>query len=263
MVGLVGLEILQLLLQVGRLCGVTRVAGFFQLTSVLGDVGVDAFQGLCWPTGYSYPGSAPLRYPQMGSLSQGLSPGADNMGGNFRIAVIRFPRLLAALLLVAWLAACSSRQPKPVDPNLTKAEELKRKALQQCRRYRGSLPLLSQRFTETQGRLKAIAAERFVSAMPPLPLDPEEQRLLTIYDQETEQQLYDEAQAAWKRSEAERRQVWEQAKAQRQAAAEQELEQLADQLRSISPDLLQAEPPVRLNQPQLKRYLSCKPENFR
>jgi len=59
------------------------------------------------------------------------------MEGNFRIAVIRFPRLVAVLLLVVWLGACASRRPKPVDPTLSKAEEQQRKALQQCRRYRG------------------------------------------------------------------------------------------------------------------------------
>lgn len=185
------------------------------------------------------------------------------MEGNFRIAVIRFPRLVAVLLLVVWLGACASRRPKPVDPTLSKAEEQQRKALQQCRRYRGSLPLLSQRFSDTKKRLQAIAGERFVPAMPPLPLDPEEQRLLTIYDQETEEQIYNDAQAAWKRSEAERRQVWEQARGQRQAAAEQELDQLAEQLRSISPDLLAAQEPLALNAAQMQRYLSCKPENFR
>ena len=185
------------------------------------------------------------------------------MDGNSWITVIRFPRLLAALMLVLWLGACSSRRPKPVDPTLSKAEELQRKALQQCRRYRQSLPLLRQRFADTQTRLQAIAAERFVPAMPPLPLDPEEQRLLTIYDQETEQQLYDDAVAAWTRSEAERRQVWEQARAQRKAAAVQERDQLAEQLRTISPDLLRPGDPLSLNPEQMQRYLSCKPENFR
>jgi len=262
-VGLVGLQILQLLLQVSRLGGVSRCSGFLQLASVLSDVGVDAFQRLSWPTGYSYGGGPRPRYPHLGSISAEAAAATDNMDGNSRITVIRFPRLLAVLLLVVWLGACSSRGRKPVDPTLSKAEEQQRKALQQCRRYRQSLPLLRQRFGETQKRLQAIAAERFVPAMAPLPLDPEEQRLLTIYDQETEQQIYDEALAAWKRSEAERRQVWEQARAQRRAAAEQERDQLAEQLRTISPDLLRSGNPLSLNPEQMQRYLSCKPENFR
>lgn len=67
-VGLVGLQILELLLQVGRLGGVSRAASFLQLAPVLSDVGVDAFQRLSWSTGYSYGGWAGPRYPHLGSI---------------------------------------------------------------------------------------------------------------------------------------------------------------------------------------------------
>jgi squalene cyclase len=97
----------------------------------------------------------------------------------------------------------------------------------------------------------------------PLPLDPEEQRLLTIYDQQTEQEQYEQAVAEWRRSEAKRRLVWQEALQQRQEAAVTERDQLADQLRTIHPALLTAAKPPSLDAKELERFLACSVERQR
>ena len=53
MVGLVGLQVLELGFQVSGLGFVARTAGLFQLAAVLGDVGVDAVQELIFAAKYS------------------------------------------------------------------------------------------------------------------------------------------------------------------------------------------------------------------
>ena len=100
------------------------------------------------------------------------------------------PRLGAVVLALLLLASCSGRQQKEAPKQDTEA---KRQALVQCRRYRESLPPLVERYRETESRLKTIEEESFTPALAPLPLDPEEQRLLTIYDQQTEQEQYEQA----------------------------------------------------------------------
>jgi len=110
---------------------------------------------------------------------------------------------------------------------------------------------------------KALEEESFTSALAPLPLDPEEQRLLTIYDQQTEQEQYEQAVAEWRRSEAKRRLVWQEALQQRQEAAVTERDQLADQLRTIHPALLTAAKPPSLDAKELERFLACSVERQR
>ena len=103
------------------------------------------------------------------------------MGALSRMDGMALPRLGAVVLALLLLASCSGRQQKEAQNQDTEA---KRQALVQCRRYRESLPPLVERYRETESRLKAIEEESFTPALAPLPLDPEEQRLLTIYDQQ-------------------------------------------------------------------------------
>jgi len=170
------------------------------------------------------------------------------------------PRLGAAVLVLLLLAGCSG----PASKNAPQQDsEAQRQALVQCRRYRESLPPLVERYRETESRLKALEEESFTSALAPLPLDPEEQRLLTIYDQQTEQEQYEQAVAEWRRSEAKRRLVWQEALQQRQEAAVTERDQLADQLRTIHPALLTKAKPPSLDAKELERFLACSAERQR
>ena len=178
------------------------------------------------------------------------------MGELSRMDGMALPRLGAVVLALLLLASCSGRQQK-------QDIEAKRQALLQCRRYRESLPPLVERYRATESRLKAIEAESFTPALAPLPLDPEEQRLLTIYDQQTEQEQYEQAVADWRRSEAKRRLVWRDAHRQRQNAASLERDQLADQLRTIHPALLSQGQPPSLDVAELKRFLACSTEQLR
>ncbi|MGA0997205.1 MAG: hypothetical protein ACO3SL_07185, partial [Vulcanococcus sp.] len=88
-------------------------------------------------------------------------------------------------------------------------------------------------------------------------------RLLTIYDQQTEQEQYEQAVAEWRRSEAKRRLVWQEALQQRQEAAVTERDQLAAQLRTIHPALLTAAKPPSLDAKELERFLACSVERQR
>ena len=182
------------------------------------------------------------------------------MGALSRMDGMALPRLGAVVLALLLLASCSGR-PKKETPR--QDTEAKRQALVQCRRYRESLPPLVERYRETESRLKAIEEESFTPALAPLPLDPEEQRLLTIYDQQTEQEQYEQAVADWRRSEAKRRLVWQDAQQQRQEAAITERDQLADQLRTIHPALLSHAQPPSLDAAELKRFLACSTEQLR
>ncbi len=166
------------------------------------------------------------------------------------------PRLGAVVLALLLLASCSSRQQK-------QDIEAKRQALVQCRRYRESLPPLVEGYRAVESRLKSIEEESFTPALAPLPLDPEEQRLLTIYDQQTEQEQYEQAAADWRRSETKRRLVWRDAQRQRQNAATIERDQLADQLRTIHPALLSQAQPPSLNAAELKGFLACSTKQLR
>ncbi|UPM50815.1 hypothetical protein MY494_03250 [Synechococcus sp. A10-1-5-1] len=177
-----------------------------------------------------------------------------------RMDGMALPRLGAVALVLVLMSGCSGRNQKDTPK---KDSEAQRQALVQCRRYRESLPPLVERYRATESRLKAIEAESFTQAMAPLPLDPEEQRLLTIYDQQTEQEQYEQAVAEWQRSETKRRLVWQDAQQQRQAAAVTERDQLADQLRTIHPALLTQAKPPSLDSAELERFLACSPERLR
>jgi hypothetical protein len=97
----------------------------------------------------------------------------------------------------------------------------------------------------------------------PKPLDPEEQRRLTIYDQQTEQDLYEQAVDAWRQQEAERRERWERAQAEKEAAAGEALKAAASALRQVHPELLLDGASPRLNPEEVERFRGCQPEQFR
>ena len=170
------------------------------------------------------------------------------------------PRLLPGLLLLALTLGACGRSPSTQKPRTSAGEGA---SLARCRAQQRSLPALLQQFQDTQAQLSALEGETYSPSPGPTPLDPDEQRRLTIYDQQTEQQLYDEAYAAWSRREAERRDRWWAERNQREQQIRATLAARAAALRAVSPALLLPGQPLRLNQPQLERWLACRPEQFR
>lgn len=170
-------------------------------------------------------------------------------------------RLLPGLLSLAWmLAACSGRAPAPPSPpsSSTDAAQLAR-----CRRYQAPLPALLEQFRASQAAQQAVAAERYSPTAPPKPLDPEEQRRLTVYDQQTEQEAYDEAHRLWLAAEAQRQQQWQRQQDQRLQQSAAALAEHAAALKAVSDELVIAAPVPQLNTSALERWLQCRPEQFR
>jgi hypothetical protein len=93
-------------------------------------------------------------------------------------------------------------------------------------------------------------------------LNPDEQRRLTIYDQQTEQALYNEAVAAWRRSEQAYRQSWQLDYQERQKRADQAQFAAAQALQRIDPQLLLPGDPPRLADAQVERYRLCVSESL-
>jgi len=122
------------------------------------------------------------------------------------------------------------------------------------------LPALLRRFEAAQQALADVRERRFPATVPPEPLDPDEQRRLTIYDQQTEQDLYEQAVAVWERKEAARRDVWQADQRRRENAATESLKAAAAALQQLHPELVQLGDPPRLNETELVRLRVCRLE---
>jgi hypothetical protein len=179
-------------------------------------------------------------------------------GFNTGFCVLRRSGLL---LLVMLLVGCSpvfrSGDGDRLDQRRSQQLFLKR-----CRMHQQQLPLLLQRFEQAQQHAALIARERYVPAPAPPALNPDEQRSLTIYDQQTEQALYNEAVAAWRRSEQALRQSWQLDHQERQKRADQAQFAAAQALQRIDPQLLLPGDPPRLADAQVERYRLCVSESL-
>lgn len=166
---------------------------------------------------------------------------------------------LLALLVVVCLAGCRSQGPS-LQERQRLAEQQRLTAL--CERLQPRLPALLRRFAAAQQALADVRERRFPATAPPEPLDPDEQRRLTIYDQQTEQDLYEQAVAVWERKEAERRDVWQADQRRRENAATESLKAAAAALQQLHPELVQLGEPPRLNETELVRLRVCRLEQL-
>lgn len=173
--------------------------------------------------------------------------------------MIRRFRLLA-LLAVVVVTGCRSTAPSPQERERLAEQQ---RLLSLCTRNQQRLPGLLERFDAAQSRLASLRQTVYTPSPGPKPLDPEEQRRLTIYDQQTEQDLYEQAVDAWRQEEAERRERWERAQAEKVAAAGEALKVAASALRQVHPELLLDGASPRLNPEEVERFRSCQPEQFR
>jgi hypothetical protein len=173
--------------------------------------------------------------------------------------VIRRHRLLP-LLAVVLLAGCGP-DPTTIAERERRAEQ--QRLLELCQRQRQKLPVLLARFEAAERSLAAVQEARYTPTPGPAPLDPEEQRRLTIYDQQIEQDLHEQAVDAWRRVEAERRERWEREHRVRKRAALDALNAAAVPLRQLHPELLQVGAPPRLNSAEVERFRECSAERFR
>jgi hypothetical protein len=173
--------------------------------------------------------------------------------------VIRRFRLLA-LLAVVCVAGC-----KPSGPSLQERERLaeQQRLLALCQRLQPRLPAALERFVLAQQELAAVRQSSYAPTAPPKPLDQEEQRRLTIYDQQTEEDLHEQAMEAWRLAESERRERWEAEHSAQERAAVEALNAAANSLQQLHPELLQAGSPPRLHRDEVERFSSCQPERFR
>lgn len=176
---------------------------------------------------------------------------------------MRQRRLLGALVMLALLAGAQAgcrRVPSEAERRQMAEQQ---QALEQCRRYRSALPHRLEQFTATRQALQELQAESYRPTPGPKPLDPEEQSRLTIYDQQSEQEQYDQALASWQEREQGRRAAWQWRHRQRLQAAEQGFSAAAAALRQVSPALLDTGPLPGLHQETVARYRRCTPEAFR
>ena len=173
--------------------------------------------------------------------------------------MIRRFRLLA-LLAVVCVAGC-----KPSGPSLQERERLaeQQRLLALCQRLQPRLPAALERFVLAQQELAAMRQSSYAPTAPPKPLDQEEQRRLTIYDQQTEADLHEQAMEAWRLAETDRRERWEAEHSAQERAAAEAFNAAANSLQQLHPELLLAGSPPRLNRDELERFSSCKPERFR
>jgi hypothetical protein len=255
---LVGLEVAQLCFQVVDLGWIAALPRLVQLRSELGEVGVDVLQG-----GGVF-GSVQLRAAGLASLPPfgGNRPEPCfpcQSGWSPRVCVIRRFRLLA-LLAVVCLAGCRSNAPSLQErERMAKQQQL----LELCLRVQPRLPGALQRLNAAQQELASVRAATYLPSAPPKPLDPEEQRRLTIYDQQTEQDLYEQAVESWRRAEADRRERWEKQQSERESNAVSALNGAVQSLQQLHPELLRVDSPPQLNDEEVERFRTCKPERFR
>jgi hypothetical protein len=176
---------------------------------------------------------------------------------------MRQRRLLGALVVLALLAGAQMGcQRGPSEAERRQAVERQR-ALERCRRQRGELPERLQRFTAERQGLLALRAEAYRPSPGPKPLDPDEQSRLTIYDQQSEQEQYDQALAAWQEREQGRRAAWRARHQTRLKAAEADFGRAAAALRQVSPALLDGAAVPAIEPAEVARYRHCSPEAFR
>jgi hypothetical protein len=177
--------------------------------------------------------------------------------------VMRQRRLMAALVVVALMAvAPAGCRRGPSEAERRQALERQR-ALDSCRRHQAALPQRLERFTADRQALVALQGQPYRPAPGPRPLDLEEQSRLTIYDQQSEQEQYEKALAAWQEREQGRQAAWRARQRQRLQEAEQRLAVSAAELRAVSGELLDAEPVPSLRPEAVARYRGCRPEAFR
>lgn len=220
-------------------------------------------KGLARATRHSYERPACARYPHLGAT--------PHLGASLQIVgfpcqsgpspspcVIRQHRLLP-LLAVVLLAGCGP-DPSTVAERERRAEQ--QRLLELCQRQQQQLPALLTRFQAAERSLAAVQADTYAPTPPPRPLDPEEQRRLTIYDQQTEQDLYEQAVDAWRRTEAERRERWEREHRAKERTALDALNAAAAPLRQLHAELLQVGAPPRLNSVEVERFRDCRAERF-
>lgn len=176
---------------------------------------------------------------------------------------MRQRRLLGALVMLALLAGAQSGCRRGPSEAQRRQMAERQQALQQCRRYRSALPQRLEQFTAARQALVELQAATYLPTPGPKPLDPEEQSRLTIYDQQSEQEQYDQALASWQEREQGRRAAWQWRHRQRLQAAEQSFGAAAAALRQVSPALLDGDPLPALQQQVVARYRRCTPEAFR
>lgn len=117
------------------------------------------------------------------------------------------------------LGACSTTS---VSPTVDQAEARRRLDLQRrCVAAQASLARLQDDLHRREQGLSALEQEVYRPAPPPTPLDPDEQRRLTIYDQEVEQEQYNQARVSWQEREEQRQALWQRQRQERLEVARQ------------------------------------------
>jgi hypothetical protein len=168
--------------------------------------------------------------------------------------------LLLPLMGAALLGGCGP-DPRTVAERQRLAEQ--QRWIKHCQQLRPRLSQLLQAFEAAERDLAAVRAAPYTPTPGPKPLDPNEQRRLTLEDQQTEQDLHDQAVEAWRLVEDQHRERWERSQAARQQQAVEEHDQAAAGLRRLHPDLLLAGALPRLNDPVVQRFRACSAERFR
>lgn len=258
---LVGLEVPKLRFQVVHPGGLAIAARLIQCLPELGEMGVDGLH----EQGFS--GPSQLRAFAMASIppfgGNSTDSGAACQSGEspwLRVNRQRRPHALVPLLGVLLLVGCGP-DPRLQAERARQAEQ--QRLLTLCQRLSSRLPPLLTRFEAAEQQLAAVRASTYVPTAGPKPLDPEEQRRLTIDDQQTEQELHDQAVDAWSRAEAERRERWEREQRSRERVALEALDAAAAPLRQLRPELLLPGSPPRLQAAEVERFRDCNAERFR
>ena len=237
---------------------VAVLAGLIKLSLEFAQVGVDVLQD-CGVIGLVQLRAATrLSIPPFGGNPSAFGVACQS-GTSPRVRVIRRFRLLP-LLAVLLLASCTSNAPSPQERERLAEQQ---RLLLLCQRHQQQLPELLRRFEAAQQGLARVSEQSYVPSSAPKSLDPEEQRRLTIYDQQSEQDQYEQEVDAWRRTEAERRERWEAEQAAKQRNAVQAFKAAAQGLRQVHSELLLPGAPLRLNSAEVARFSSCQPERFR
>lgn len=264
MVAFVGLEVFELVLEVIHLGAVAVLPSLIELSLELGEMGIDGLQG----GGLS--GTSQLRAAALASIPPfgGNSPApgiACQSGLNPWPRVIRRYRLKTLALMCPLVAAALLGGCGPDPRTLAQRQRLadQQRLLRLCQQIRPRLRVLLPPFEAAERDHTQVRAATYVATPGPKPLDPNEQRRLTLEDQQTEQALHDQAVEAWSRAEAERRGRWEQQQAAQEQEALQALAQAAVPLRQLHPQLLLPGTPPRLNTTEVMRFRDCSAERFR
>lgn len=163
------------------------------------------------------------------------------------------PRAITVLLILL-LAGCADRQRRQAEQDRLKAQQLQHTRCLQTRR--ALLPLLAA-WDRDDARLMRLRAEVYVPTAPPTPLDPEEQRRLTINDQDVEQEAYQQVYAAWQELNDQRRRAWLAEWNQRLEGAVRDRAVRAQALRRVAPSLVTATDPAQLRAAERARLLQC------